>query len=215
MHRTLRLNDAARALAVSTMTLRRDLADGKSGLDLLGGHIVDSWQTAASGYTLNAEANSHLEAKIEVGRRAAALIEPGDTVFINCGTTTPHLIAALPVDLDVMIICYALNIANAASRMTQAQLFLLGGLFHSSSATFYTEDALRSLKSLGINKAFLSAGGLHQVYGASCSNFNEVSVKQAALKYALRSFLLIDATKIGRVKPARFVSIKDFHRILT
>ena len=214
MRRTLRLDDAAQALAVSTMTLRRDLADGKTGLRLLGGYVIDSRTHPTAGYILQAEKDSHLAAKIKAGRHAAALVKPGDTVFVDCGTTTPHLIAALPADLKVTIVCYALNIANAAGRMTDSQLYLIGGFFQPSSATFYARGALRSLKSLGINKAFLSAGGLHHTHGVSCSNLNEVPVKKAVLRHSLQSFLLIDATKIGQIKPARFASVEDVDRIV-
>lgn len=212
---SLRLVDAARALGVSTMTLRRDLADGGAGLDLLGGHVVDRRPGGEGGYRMDVEQGSHLAAKIEAGRRAAALVEPGDTIFIDCGTTMPHLMAALPIDLDVTIVCYALNVANAASRMQRAQLFLLGGLFHPASATFLADETLRSLERLGINKAFLSAGGLHPTHGASCSNFNEVPVKQAILERAIRSFLVIDGSKLDRVMPAWFAPGNVFERIIT
>lgn len=212
---TLRLDEAAQALGVSSMTLRRDLADGSAGLDLLGGHVLDRRPGAVPAYTLDIEQDSHRPAKIEAGRRAAALVEAGDTIFVDCGTTLPHLMAALPVDLEVTIVCYALNVANATSRMVRAQLFLLGGLFHPASATFFAEDALRSLKRLGINKAFLSAGGVHEMHGASCSHFSEVPVKQAILQRALRCFLVIDSSKLGQVKPARFAGIDAFEQIVT
>jgi DeoR family deoxyribose operon repressor len=212
---TLRLDEAARSLGVSTMTLRRDLAQGDAGLSLLGGHVVDRRGLGADGYTLADEQGAHPSAKAEAGRRAAALVEPGDTIFIDCGTTMPHVMAALPIDIPVTIVCYALNIAQSASRMPQSTLFLLGGLFHPASATFYAEDALRGLKRLGINKAFLSAGGLHDVHGASCSHFTEVPVKQAVLQRAVRSFLVIDTSKRGVVKPARFAAADAFERVIT
>lgn len=212
---TLRLAEAARVLDVSTMTLRRDLADGGSGIDLLGGHLVDRRQGPAAAYTLEGAHPSHLAAKAEAGRRAAALIKAGDTIFVDCGTTMPHLMAAVPSDLEITIVCYALPIANQASRMARAQLFLLGGLFHSGSATFFAKDSLRGLKRLGIAKAFLSAGGIDAQQGATCSNFHEVPVKRAIMERAARSYLVVDSSKQGLVKPARFAAADAFHRIVT
>lgn len=211
----LRLGDAARALDVSTMTLRRDLTEAGSGLELLGGYIVVRNGSTASNYTLDAEQDIHIQAKAEAGRRAASLVQPGDTIFVDCGTTMPHLLAALPAQSDITIVCYALNVANAASRLARAQLFLLGGLFHPASVTFLSEEALRSLQHLGINKAFMSAGGLHEAHGASCSNFTEVPVKRAVLDRAIQSFLVIDSSKIGQVKPAHFAAAKSFTAVIT
>ncbi len=208
----LRLGDAARALAVSTMTLRRDLAEGETGFDLLGGYIVPR---GSSGYALDVEQGSHVQAKAEAGRRAAALVRPGDTIFVDCGTTMPHLMAALPAELAVTIVCYALNVAAAASRMSRARLFVLGGLFHAESATFFSEDALRSLHQLGINKAFVSAGGVHAAQGASCSHFHEVPVKRTVLERAVQSFLVADSSKLGQVKPAHFAPLAAFDAVIT
>ncbi len=213
---SVRLGDAAQLLGVSSMTLRRDLADGTSGLDLLGGYVVArNRQTTAKPYVLQSEQDIHIQAKAEAGRRAAALVQSGDTIFIDCGTTMPHLVAGLDTDLEITIICYALNIASAVCRMPRAQIVLLGGVFHPPSATFCSEEAIMSFQRIGINKAFLSAGGLHDKHGATCSNFNEVPVKRAVLDRAIRAFLVIDSSKIGQVKPAHFAPASAFNGIVT
>lgn len=212
---TMRLETAARALDVSTMTLRRDLADSDNSVELLGGTLVARGQVEAPAYTLDVEQGSHRSGKQEAGRRAALRVRAGDTVFIDCGTTMPHLIAALPADLEITIVCYALNIATLASRMSRAQLFLLGGLYHSASATFFSEDAVRGLLHVGINMAFMSAGGVHEAHGASCSNFNEVPVKRAVLEHAMQAVLVADSSKLGQVKPARFARLSSFAEIIT
>jgi DeoR family deoxyribose operon repressor len=212
----IRLGDAAQTLGVSSMTLRRDLAEGTSGLDLLGGYIVArTRQPAAKPYALQSEQDIHVLAKTEAGRRAAALVQPGDTIFIDCGTTMPHLVAALDPGLDITIICYALNIAVAACEMSRAQIVMLGGVFHRPSATFFSEEAMLSLQRIGINKTFLSAGGLHDKHGATCSNFNEVPVKRAVLDRAISAFLVMDSSKIGQVKPAQFAAASAFCAVVT
>lgn len=212
---SMRLEAAARTLDVSTMTLRRDLADSDSGVELLGGTLVARGRVEAPAYALDVEQGSHRPGKREAGRRAASRVRAGDTIFIDCGTTMPHLIAALPSDLEITIVCYALNVASMAARMSRAQLFMLGGLYHPASATFFSEAALGGLLQLGINTAFMSAGGVHETHGASCSNFNEVPVKRAVLEHAMRAFLVIDSSKLGQVKPARFAPLSSFAEIIT
>jgi DeoR family deoxyribose operon repressor len=65
----IRLGDAAQTLGVSSMTLRRDLAEGTSGLDLLGGYIVArNRQPAAKPYALQSEQDVHVRGKAEAAK---------------------------------------------------------------------------------------------------------------------------------------------------
>lgn len=212
----VKLTEAAQALGVSSMTVRRDLAAAGETMELLGGYIIDRGAAAGSArYTLDGETSSHVQAKRQAAERAALLVETGDTIFIDCGTTLPHLVSSLRPGLKLTVVCYALNIAAAVSELPETGLFLLGGVFHPASATFSSDEARRSLQRLGINKAFLSAGGLHETHGASCSNFNEVPVKRAVLRQAQHSFLVIDSSKLGQLKPAHFAPPDSFERVIT
>ncbi len=209
----VRLEAAAAALGVSSMTLRRDLARPGLGISLLGGHVVPLG--AGQGYALEREEASHLAAKRQAARHAAALVDEGDTLFVDCGTTMPHLVEALRPGIFLTVLCYALNIATLLSRRPRTQLVLLGGLFHPASATFASDEALASLRRIRINKAFLSAGGVDAEAGVTCTNFNEVPVKQAAIAAAAQSILVVDASKLGRLKPAHFAAATAFDRIVT
>ena len=111
--------------------------------------------------------------------------------------------------------CYALNIAVPFSTMPNVRLILLGGLYNPSSASFSVEDSLATLDRLGINKAFLSAGGVHAEKGVSCSNFHEIAVKQAVMRRALHRTLLVDGSKLGKVRPAPFAALGAFDAIIT
>lgn len=208
------LKQAAQALAVSEMTLRRDLAAPESTLAVLGGYVVGTQAPSAARYTLADEADQHAPNKRRAGQRAAALVQPGDSLFIDCGTTTPWLAEALPPDIPLDVVCYSLNIANILSRRPNTQLMLLGGLYHGSSASFASDEALAYLKRLGLTKAFVSAGGVHPERGASCSSFHEVPIKRAAIECAAESVLIVDESKLDRLKPAFFAPLSQFSRII-
>ncbi len=215
----LRLTDAARALEVSPMTLRRDLAGDAAAardLALLGGHVTRASSAAprAARYVLDREQGSAAYAKRAAARHAARLVREGDTLFIDCGTTLPHLVAALPAGIALTVVCYALNIANLACQRPNTQIVLLGGLFHPSSATFSDEDAPRQLRRLGITRGFFSAGGVEPARGASCWNFHEVPIKQAALAAAQHCHLVVDHSKFGRAKPAFFAPLSAFESVI-
>jgi DeoR family deoxyribose operon repressor len=207
------LAEAAAALEVSAMTLRRDLASAEAGdLVLLGGHVTAL--AAERPYQLEREAAAHLTAKKRAARHAARLVRPGDTVFVDCGTTLPHLITALPPALPLTLVCYALNIASLAARRPEIRLILLGGVFHPSSATFDAAKDARELGALGITIGFFSAGGIDAERGASCFNPHEVPVKQAALAASRRRYLVADHSKVGRPAPAPFAALSAFDALI-
>ena len=211
----LHLKDAAELLKVSEMTVRRDLA-GPEGetLALLGGYVVNAASPTGLKYTLEQEIDQHTQDKRLACRSAAASIKQGDTIFIDCGTTMQSLAECLPEDMPISVICYSLNVASIVTRRPATQVMLMGGLYHPSSQSFSSDDGLSYLRRLGVNKAFISAGGLHWTRGASCSNFHEVAVKQAVVATAMENILVVDASKLGSLKPAFFSDVGAFSRII-
>lgn len=212
----IRLREAAQILGVSEMTVRRDVAACNGQLAYLGGYIVNGQDPQGGlSYVLDWEKDSHAQNKQTACAVAASLIEEGDTVFIDCGTTTPHLAAHIPSGMHVTVVCYAMNVAEIIARNPNATLVLLGGLYHRSSVSFAGEEALATLRKVGINKAFLSAGGIHATRGVSCSNFHEVAIKRAAMATAVHNYLVADSSKFGKVKPAFFADLSQFEAVVT
>jgi DeoR family deoxyribose operon repressor len=206
-----RLSEAADALGCSSMTVRRDIAAAPQRFATLGGFVVP-----ASGrpYAIERESDVNVAAKAAIGARAAQFLHDGETIFVDCGATTPHLVRAIRPGLRLTIVTYALNVANAVTQNPDLELALLGGFYHASSASFALEDAARALAHFGVMKAFLSAGGVHAARGATCSNFHEAPVKRAAIAAALERFLLADASKFGVVKRVAFADISAFDRVI-
>jgi DeoR family deoxyribose operon repressor len=211
----LKLSAIAADLGVSEMTIRRDVTESGGRFACLGGHVIGAQQDAPGDYVLEEESDHHAAAKIAACARAAKLIEEDDTVFIDCGTTTPHLAAAIPQDLRLTAVCYSLNIAEILSRRRNTRLILLGGIFHPEAASFSGDAALEQLQRISINKAFISAGGVHDERGVTCSHFHEVPVKQAAIARAVNSYLVVDASKFGKVRAAHFAEPDAFTSIVS
>jgi DeoR family deoxyribose operon repressor len=212
----LKLRAVANDLGVSEMTIRRDVIESGGRFACLGGHVVGAQNdVAGSDYVLEEENDHHAAAKIAACAKAAKLIEEDDTIFIDCGTTTPRLASLIPHDLRLTAICYSLNVADILSRRPNTRLILLGGLFHPAAASFSGEAALEQLQRISINKAFISAGGVHETRGVTCSHFHEVPVKQAAISRAVEAHLVVDASKFGKVRAAHFADIPAFTSIIS
>ncbi len=213
---TLHLREAAAMLGVSEMTVRRDVADRVDLITCLGGHLLTAdGMNGAARYALSDEEKSHTAAKIAVCARAAQLVNDGDTIFIDCGSTTPHLAARIARSARATVICYSLNVAEILSHSADLRVILLGGLWHPASASFSSDENLELVRKIGINKAFISAAGVDLARGVSCVQFHEVAVKQAAMARSVEKYLVVDSSKFGQVKPAFFATVEEFDGIVT
>ncbi|OIS94960.1 DeoR/GlpR family DNA-binding transcription regulator [Brucella cytisi] len=211
----LRLRDAAARLGVSEMTIRRDIGSDGGMLNCLGGYIIPTQDGVNGDYVFDFEKDSHANAKAQACAAAAALIEPYDTVFIDCGTTMPHLAHRIPQNQHITVVCYALNIAEILSQRSDVRLIVLGGLYHPEAASFSGDEGIDVLKRVNINKAFLSAGGVDEQHGITCSHFHEVPIKQMAMQRAVEKHLVVDKSKYGKVRAARFAGMSDFTSIVS
>jgi len=212
----MRLRDAAALLGVSEMTVRRDIAASPGKFTYLGGYIVSATDVPNSaGYSLEQEKDHFAQAKAEASAVAAKLIGDNETLFVDCGTTLTTLARMIPAERHVTVVCYSLNVAEILRRKPNVRMILLGGVYVPSSDSFSGDESIDVLRRMGINKAFISAGGVDETRGVTCWNFHEVALKQAAMASAVESHLVVDSSKFGVVKAVRFSQIDDFDSIIT
>lgn len=205
---------AADLLGVSEMTVRRDLRDGSGSLQFLGGHIVLSQEVVRRApYDLSAAADINQPAKRAACAACLPLVRAEDTLFVDCGTTLPHLVALLPDDMELTVICYALNIADMVVRKPNIRLVLLGGAYHPPTASFYPTEEDKTLEAYAITRAFMSAAGVDERLGVSCTTFREAALKRAAMARAQSRVLVADRSKFGQVQAASFAALTDFEHI--
>jgi DeoR family deoxyribose operon repressor len=214
--RVMHLRDAAELLGVSEMTVRRDVANHPGQFASLGGHIMAAAQVEGEApYELARAADSHAAAKRDACAHAASHIRPDETLFIDCGTTLIHLIDLIPDNYQITAICYALNVAERLTRKPNITIVMLGGLYHPASASFSGNRDLDDLTSMGINVAFLSAAGVDAERGATCEHFHEAQVKRKVISLARERYLVVDSSKIGKLKRAFFAPMNDFTSMIT
>ncbi|WP_405000935.1 hypothetical protein [Halomonas sp.] len=134
---------------------------------------------------------------------------------MDCGTTLMPLVTGLPADQSLTVVTYALNVASAVSVLPGVRLILLGGVYHGASRSFASSAMGDAIRRLGINKAFLSAAGVHRLKGLSCFHFHEVAPKQAAIATAAYRLLVVDESKFGVIRPARFAGLEEVDEVIT
>ena len=198
----LHLKEAATLLGVSEMTIRRDLNSDSAPVVLLGGYIVLE-PRSASHYLLSDQKTRLVEEKRKAARLAASLVQPHQTLFFDCGTTTPWIIEAIDSTVPFTAVCYSLNTFLALQEKPACRVILCGGEFHASNAIFKPLNNQDTLSNVCPDIAFYSAAGVNVKQGATCFNLEELPVKQWALNAAQQHVLVVDHSKFGKVRPAR------------
>ncbi|HEY0286791.1 MAG TPA: DNA-binding transcriptional repressor DeoR [Pseudomonas sp.] len=213
--KAIHLREMAALLDVSEMTLRRDLGRYPDRFQLLGGHITLAFDpTATADYRVPEQGIQHLEDKRRIGKLAAAFIKPGDTVFFDCGTTIPFVVDFIPDELEFTAVCNSLNVLLKLQQKPNCNIILCGGTFHRKNQIFEHRDESSILDSVRLTWALVSAAGVSEALGVTCSNFNEVQVKQKVLRQARHCMLLADHTKFDAVRTAHFATLEQFHVVV-
>lgn len=212
----IHLKDAALLLDVSEMTIRRDLNAAPAPVILLGGYIViDPKNNPATHYFVSEQKMRQVEEKRRLGMLAANLIEDNDTVFFDCGTTTPYIIESIPDTRIFTAVCYSLNTFIALQEKPQCDVILCGGAFKSSNSIFTPIGRSSELDHIRPNKAFISAAGVSIEYGVSCFNFDELLMKHQAIERTKQTILVADSSKFDQVRPAAIAPLARFNTLVT
>jgi DeoR family deoxyribose operon repressor len=211
----------ANQLEVSHMTVRRDveeLAEEKKVRLIHGGVILSpslSYDRGENPYTLHEAGEKLSEIKDRIARRAASIIEPGETLAIDSGSTTEYLARNLPENMELNVICYALNIITQVAGMDQVKSIFAGGMLHKNLLMFESPEGLSLIRRYRATTAFISAAGVSLDLGVTCMNDYERETKIAVIESSVRKVLLADSSKFGVVRSEYFAEVDSFDAIVT
>lgn len=212
------LADLADLVGVSVSTVRRDV-------DLLceQGHLYRTHGGAAlrdkEGTTVEPmpEISSEIAraAKERIGRRAAAMIEAGQRVIFDSGSTTMEVArAALARGIGFTAITNDVAIAAVLARSDAVEVHVPGGQVRPRSATLLGGSCLKALARLRVDLAFVGAHAV-AAEGASETSTEHGEIKRVILEAADRSVLVADSGKFPGRSLCLFARLEDFDAILT
>jgi DeoR family fructose operon transcriptional repressor len=207
--------DLNRRFGASANTIRRDLRRLQDqGLLKVsrGGALRVSG--APMGLPLGQREDELIEEKVRIGRKACGLVNGGQAIILDAGTTTERMITGLRELSGLTVITNGLNIARGLSGVPGVTTVLCGGILNDvtgSLAGFHAEEFMRQFH---VATAFLSAGGV-TVEGVANTNAFEVRVKHSMLEAAERVVLLVTHDKIGRKSFAPFARLDEIDVVLT
>lgn len=221
LHQGMAVHSLAEKFNVTEMTIRRDLRDlaTKDYIRIINGVALLNKNTDGTSiikpYTLLNERNVMADAKNRIGQKAASLIEPSDTIIIDTGTTTETIVPFLPNDPSLNIICHNTNILFALVNRGFSHIIFPGGFYHRNTEFFESPEAVSLISRSCASKYFCSAAGISPNGHVTCIEQYEINTKQANLKSSVKSYLLCDSSKFGKIRPALFANINEFDAIIT
>ncbi len=189
----------ARTFGVSAVTIRNDLAQLEKRGELLrdrGGAITASSSRQVKHLLgLSERAALNLPAKERIGKAAAQLVQPGDTIIMDAGTTVVEMAAHLSAISPLTIVTNALNVALTSGSVTDAQIIVLGGMLSREASSTVGPLAEQTLATLAVQKVFLGTQACDLESGLTDTTLEIAHVKRAMIKAAKQVILLVDSTK--------------------
>ena len=208
--------ELCKLLDVSEATIRRDLEwMEKQGIleRTHGGAILSQSMSVEPEYA--ARVLAHPDEKHMIGIAAASLIEDGDTVFINSGTTTTEVIRNIPSGAKITVIT---NNLSAALEVHDAgfELILLGGTYYPRSNAVVGHFATENLRQLNAKKTFIGADGISLKYGYTVPSNPEAALVRMMIERTHGSVIVVaDSSKWGVVSNFEVAKISEAQMLVT
>jgi DeoR family transcriptional regulator, glycerol-3-phosphate regulon repressor len=209
------VEDLSARFDVTPQTIRRDLNDLCERRLLSrthGGAMVSS-----SVENLSYEARRYIEAdaKRAIGAAAAALIPNKSSLFINIGTTTEEVAAALFGHENLLAITNNLNVATALCRVPTIDVIVAGGPVRHSDRAVIGPAAVDLIRQFKVDTAVIGASALDEDGTLLDFDALEVNVSRAIIENARRVLLVCDHTKLERAAPVRIGHLSEIDVFVT
>ncbi len=218
--RMVQVSNLSRKFGVSEVSIRRDLEhlEARGLLRRVRGGAVSVPQTILE-WSFNQKMLMHREQKQRIGRAAAAMVENGDVIIMDSGTTVVYVARHISRDIltsgHLTVITSSVPIVRELGSWSGVRLILLGGLYLPLQEVAAGPQTISSLAELHADKMFLGAGGLSVEVGATTATVLDAEVDRASVRACEQVIAVIDSSKIGRKGLATVVPLKEIDILIT
>lgn len=203
-------------LMVSEVTIRNDLnklEEKKILIRTRGGAIKTD--RVANDFNISDKNKRYFEEKRRIGQVAAELIEEGDTIILDSGSTTMEITKHLSRFTHLTIISNAVNIAIALAEMKNTNVIIPGGILRRNSLSLVGSAAEENFQNYFCDKLFLAVDGIHLTHGLSTPNVEEAHLNKMMIKIAKKVIVVTDSSKFLKRSLAVIAPISKVDIIVT
>jgi DeoR/GlpR family transcriptional regulator of sugar metabolism len=206
----------AKLFKVTEVTIRQDLEKmEKDGLILRehGGAYLKNIKDQVQTFSLSHQEN--LDKKAVIAQKCLELIDPGDTIILDSGSTTTELAKGLKGRKNLTVITNALNIALILGAEPGIEVVVTGGEFKPPTLSLTGQKAADFFKGLHAQKLFLATAGISLKAGLTYPSISDLVVKKAMIDAAETTYLVADSTKMGKAAFASLGALSLIDYIIT
>jgi DeoR/GlpR family transcriptional regulator of sugar metabolism len=216
----LTVNELSNRLGISQVSIRRDL-ENLEERNLLkrirgGAILIDEWHHDQS---LLEKEQLNREKKERIGRAAAQLIQKGDRVILDSGTTPLQVakqIKHFSGELgNLTVITNSLPVVEIIGDTHNIHLILLGGIYLHEYRVVVGPSTINHLSELNADKMFLGTDGLTLSHGITTANMLEAEVDRAMVRAVKEVIVVSDSSKIGVTGLVSIMPILNINKLIT
>jgi len=210
------VKNLANIFKVSDMTIRRDLnVLEKTGqiIRTRGGAVSILNKSATTPLVIRVGEKHTIKEKI--GQVAASLINDGEIIALDTGSTTLEVANSIPKNKKITAISNCLTILQALSNRPNLNLITTGGVFDQLEQTFIGGITIRIIESLNFDKFFFGVGGIEKKFGVTESNSILINLKQMFIRNSREVIAVFDSSKFGKINNIHVCPINSISSIVT
>lgn len=203
---SIKLQELVELTNTSESTIRRDLTQLEQqkflkrvhgGAARLQGKLQEPSMTEKS--------SRNLQAKRQIAQYAASLVEEGDCIYLDAGSTVLEMIPFLPS--NIVVVTNGLSHTNDLLEKN-IKTFLIGGYIKPITKAMVGRGALESLEQYRFDKCFMGINGVHPQLGYTTPDQEEAMIKELAISLSREAYVVADDSKFSEIA---FAKIADLH----
>ncbi|MCW8785451.1 MULTISPECIES: DeoR/GlpR family DNA-binding transcription regulator [Bacillus] len=160
------------------------------------------------------KSSKNLQDKLKIAEEAASLLEEGDCIYLDAGTTTLHMIDFIDPSKDIVVVTNGVMHIDALIRKG-IPFYLLGGYVKHRTGAMIGGASLTAVSQYRFDKSFLGVNGVHIEAGFTTPDPDEALLKTKAVSQAKNAYVLADPSKFGEISFAAFAALGDAAIITT
>jgi len=211
----LLVNDLCVNFNASAVTIRKDLEILRKRGSLTrvhGGAILN--QSSVTDLALTEKERIHHKEKDRIAQCAGSMINRGDVIILDSGSTTTQLARHIKFKKGIIVITNAVNIATELAA-SDLEIILTGGILREKSFSLVGPLAENTLQSVTADKLFLGVDGIDFKFGLTTPNLLEAKVNHMMMDVSKEVILLADSTKFGMRSVGVISQINEIDKIVT